>query len=388
MIFHLNWFLDGISSTVIAVICFHIFYTWYRRKYPSKAGEIIGLNGVLFLIYSILTFAWSFEILKPIESDFILIGGFFNIINAALFTIIIYNFVRDKNLLYILFLFILTALAIPPNISTFFLTISLISYAIIAIVSFDLFLLKKKSMKRAGIYSLIYSVTSILFLIFIFKGFSLFEVMWFIPNTIYAIVFLFFLFDIEHLGTEQQEISTKVRKEIGLLLFFKFMIFIISISIFMLLSTVVVHELGHSLAAQYYGCEKTKAVIYDVSDSPRTEMICEGYYNDKIITLAGIILPMIVGLIFILAGSSFTTNLSYLIFGFSLIISSKDLVSLNASTSWSFLINTIGILILLYGIIKLSENYVKQRGGLSEEEPPMEIEEENIVKKIDTKNEI
>lgn len=366
MVFHWIWFLNGVSLAAIAVISFYGFLVWYTNKHISTAGKIIGINGLLFLVYSFLNFIWGVGVISPIENDFILLGGLFNIIKAALFVIIVYNFISDKNLLYVLFLFLLTVLAMPSNISMFFSMISFVSYAIIAIASFDLFVLSDKLLRKAGIFSLFYSLISIFLLITVNKGPS--KVIWFVPDIILFIVFLLFVLDIENWGSKQKkEQKQKKRKIIYPFLFMKFIIFMFFITIFALLSTIALHEMGHALAGQYYGCERSRAVIYDISELPHTEMICTGYYNDTIITLTGIFLPIIIGIVFLLTGSSFTTNFSYLIFGFSLIIPSLDLESLNVSQSSIFLVILSGFVILLWGIVKLSTSYVKQKGRLFED---------------------
>ena len=375
MVFHWVWFLNGVSLAAIAVISFYGFLVWYTNKHISAAGKIIGINGLLFLIYSFLNFIWGVGVINPIESDFILLGGLFNIMKAALFVIIVYNFISDKNLLYVLFLFLLTALAMPSNINMFFCIISFVSYAVIAIASFDLFLLSDKLLRKAGIFSLFYSLISIFLLITVSMSPS--KIISFIPNTILFIVFLLFVLDIENWGSKQKkEQKQKKRKIIYPFLFMKFIIFMSFVTIFALLSTIALHEMGHALAGQYYGCERSRAVIYDLSDLPHTEMICTGYYNDTIITLAGVFLPIIIGIIFLLTGSSFTANLSYLIFGFSLIIPSLDLESLNVSQSSIFLVILLGFVILLYGIVKLSVSYVKQKGGLFEDRKILKVFDE------------
>ena len=366
MVFHWVWFLNGISLAAIAVICFYGFLLWYINRHRSTAGKIIGVSGILFLIYSFLNLIWGIGIISPIETDFMLLGGLFNIISAALFVVIVYNFISDKNLVYVLFLFLLTALAMPSNINMFFCIISFVSYAIMAIASFDLFLLSDKLLRKAGIFSLFYSLISIFLLITVSMGSS--EIISFLPNIILFIVFLLFVEDIENWGPKQKKkLRPKKRQIIYPFLFIKFIIFIFFVTVFALFSTIVMHEMGHFIAGQYYGCERNRAVIYDISELPHTEMICTGYYNDTIITLAGIFLPIIIALIFFLTNTGFTTDLSYLIFGFSLIIPSIDLESLNVSQSSIFLVILSGFVILIYGIVRLSTGYVKQKGGLFED---------------------
>ena len=142
--------------------------------------------------------------------------------------------------------------------------------------------------------------------------------------------------------------------------FAKFFIFIISITAFMLLSTVALHEFGHAMIAQYYNCEHTRAVIYDVVLSPHTAVQCSSY-NDVLFTLGGLMATFIIGLIFLLTGSQFTTRLSYLIFGFALLISYGDLTDLRVSKNTIAAAIFLSLIIIIISIIRLSSFYLKQQ---------------------------
>jgi hypothetical protein len=369
MIINWIWFLNGLSLAALSVICFYGFLVWYLKKHTSIIGNLIGISGIVFFFYSLINIIWSFGTINPYKSDFIFIGGVFNVAIASLVLVIIYNLVRDKNLLYLLFLFLFNVFAMPSNINMFFSILSFVSFSIIAIASFDLFRLSKKPMSQAGMFSLLFSLSSILILI-IFKN-NLSAITWFIPNILLFIVFFLLVEDIEKWGSKQK-MPKKQRREVSYpFLFAKFVVFISLITMFAILSTVVLHEVGHALAGQYYGCERNKAVIYDISDLPHTEMLCRGYHNETIITLSGIFLPIIIALIFLLTGTAFTKNLSYMIFGFSMVIPSLDLKSIGFSDSRIFIIIISGFAVILYSVVKTSVDYVKNRGGLFNDEKKM-----------------
>ncbi|MDD5086539.1 MAG: hypothetical protein PHV16_02190, partial [Candidatus Nanoarchaeia archaeon] len=239
--------MNGVILAAVSVICFYGFLVWYTKKSLSVVGKIIFISGISFLVYSLVNFIWAFGAISPYESDFIFIGGLFNVITASLLLVIIYNFVDDKNLLYLLFLFILTVFAMPSNINMFFSILSFISCSIIAIASFDLFLISEKLMRKIGMFLILFSFLSILILI-IFKN-NLSAIIWFLPNIVLFIVFFLFVKNIEAWGSNQNtEKISKKKKASYPLLFIKFVVFVSLITILSLLSTIVIHELGHFLA--------------------------------------------------------------------------------------------------------------------------------------------
>ncbi len=377
MVFHLIWFLNGISLVAISFLSFYCFFVWSKNQQLAKIKKTIGVTGLCYIVYSSLVLLWSLEVINPIGSDFPLIVGIFNVFKAILFVILIYYMIRNKNLLYFLFLFLLTTLAILFSINTFFLVVSLASYAIMSIASFDLFLLPNRYLKRVGILSLTYSTLSIFLLIFVFFEKNILNIWWFVPNILLFLILVLFILAVKHSEIDQYRgYPPKIRKAILSLLFLKFIIFLSSVTLFILLSTIAIHEMGHSLTAQYYGCERSKAVIYDITGSAHTEMVCSGYYNDDIITIAGTLFPIAVGLIFFLTGGAFTTNIAYLIFGFALILPSKDLEVLGVSESITYLLVACGFVIMVYGVLKLSINYMKQKGGLFAEDRVSEASRE------------
>ena len=75
--------------------------------------------------------------------------------------------------------------------------------------------------------------------------------------------------------------------------------------------------------------------------------------------LGGILAPFVIGLIFLLTGGKFTTRLSYLIFGFSLLISYGDLRDFGISKNLIASIIFLSLLIIIIAIEKLSVYYLK-----------------------------
>jgi hypothetical protein len=259
-----------------------------------------------------------------------------------------------------------------------------VSYLLIMIVFLELVFFSNLYLKKAGFAGLFYTIISIIFLILISLDFQLLNLLWFVPNILMFFVLYLIYLDVKNLGILEKKKVLKKKKIVFLNLvnvFAKFFIFIISITGFILLSTLALHEFGHAMVAQYYGCEHTKAVIYDIIDYPHTEIRCSSYYNDTLLTLGGLLATLTIGLIFLLAGGAFTTRLSYLIFGFSLLISYGDLTDLGISKNIIATIIFLSLIIIIIAIVKLSSFHLKQQ-EIFKEGKQQEIFKEGIKKGI------
>ncbi len=361
MAFNFIYFLNGLSTLGVAILSFYVFFLWLKNRNICGIGKLIGVNGLVFLLPSFLNLAWAFNLILPHRNDFILIDGCFSIIKSTILLLIVYLLVNNKHLLYFLFLFFLSSVAVLYSANVFFLFVSTISYLVVLIVSMDLVLFSNYYLKRAGYFGILYSFTSLIPLGFVLFGGEPSVMVWFIPNMALFFMLLSFYFDVKNCGvTVRMKRCSRYRIFLPLL-FFKFFIFIMSMSSFIFLSTIAIHELGHSLAAQYYGCQKSKSIIYDLSDRPHTEMVCEGYYNDTVISLAGIILTLVVSFVFLFTGGEFTTIVSYIIFGFSLLIGYGDLIGLGVSVSIVFTIMFVALIFLIAGVVRLSTYYIRHQ---------------------------
>jgi hypothetical protein len=129
---------------------------------------------------------------------------------------------------------------------------------------------------------------------------------------------------------------------------------------FIFLSTVSIHEVGHVFIAKYYGCEDTKAIIYDWGNYPHAEIKCRNSYNDTIITLGGILSTFIVIIIFLLSGNEFILRIASLILGFSFLVSYDDLVVFGISDNIITVIMLFSYIIILVSIVRLSTYYLSQ----------------------------
>jgi len=355
--------LNGLSYAFVAVILFYSFFHFcFREKNIQKVGNIFGVNGIFFLIFALLHFSWAFNYLEPIEIDFIFMNFILTTITSMLLLYSAYKITSNKNLVYIFMLFITSIFAINLAIGQFYIFSMIIAYIVMLIVYFEFTFRSNYFLKKSGIYGVVGVVISSFYLLLLFFGYDYSNLAWYIPNLFIGFSFYLIYLDLKNMGI----IGTPpVKKEASMvdvsLTYFKFIIFIVSIGAFALLSTVSFHELGHALTAQYYGCEHTKAVIYDILGNPHTEIECSLEFNDVILTLAGLLSTLAVSGIFFLTGGNFTSKLSYLLLGFSFFISYGDLIELGVSKNLAFASMFFSIIILIIAIVKISKYYLGQQ---------------------------
>ena len=356
--------LNGLSYLVVSLIAFYIYYSFCKNEeIACKVGNILGVNGIFYLLMSILNFFWVFKLLEPNNKDFILVNTFLTVVSSILILYSIYKITGNRNLVYLLVLFITTVFAINFSINAFFLATLAVSFLLMTIVFLELIFFSNFYLRRAGYIGLFYTAISIMLSVFTFFGKEVHKLFWFIPNSLIFFVFLLIYLDIINLGIIKKE-KYEEKKKFLILRYFgvfsKFLIFIISISGFILVSSIAVHELGHALVAQYYGCGQFKAVIYDII-APHTEIKCDSYYSNITLTLAGVLATLVIGLIFTLTGTQFTKGLSYLMFGFGLLISYGDLTDLGVSKNIVALVLLLSLVVIILAIIKISAHYLKQQ---------------------------
>ena len=199
---------------------------------------------------------------------------------------------------------------------------------------------------------MLYCVVSFILIFFLNDKRDLLSIVFLIPN-----VFLFgtFYYFSKYLVMEEVDFYKKP-KRYEIPLYAKFMVGLRLLSIvfmtfiFIMVSVVSFHELGHALAGKHFGCRISKAVLYDGVNLPHTEVVCADDSNNILIGSAGLFIPLILGLVFLLLGERSTLGVSYLIIGFSFYLSSKDLQDILPSNAIAMVISLIGVMFLILGI--------------------------------------
>jgi hypothetical protein len=143
------------------------------------------------------------------------------------------------------------------------------------------------------------------------------------------------------------------------ILIIKFLLFMVSVSIFVALGTMTIHEMGHVIVSRVYGCT-TSQIIFNFGELPYTEVGCIENTNMTFILLAGLISTSIISIVMFFSGRYITRYISGIIFSIGLLASTIDLYFLNQNIIIITIINIIAYLLLVLSIIKISMLYFKE----------------------------
>ena len=360
--------INGMSYLAVSILAFYAFLYFYNKgRAQQRIGSIIGVNGIFYLIFSFLLMSWLFGLLNPIEEDFLIMTFALTSASSVLLLYLVYKITSNRNLIYLFILYLVTVFSIILSLSSFFLFSMLASYLLMVIVFLDVIFYSNYHLKRAGVFGLVYVLFCTLFLALDFFNFDYVSLPWFIPGIFMFLVLYFIFKDVKELKI-LKDIKPKSRKNFILgsaEVYIKFMIFIVSISSFIFISTISVHELGHVMVAKFYECEHTKAVIYGIMGAAHTEIQCSSYYNNTLLTLSGLFSTLAISLIFFLTGGGFTKRLSFLILGFSLLIMYGDLRDLHMSSNIIVAVIFLSLIIVTLSVLYISRHYLKNQHFLS-----------------------
>ncbi len=129
-------------------------------------------------------------------------------------------------------------------------------------------------------------------------------------------------------------------------------------------STLVLHELGHYLTAEYAGCKNIKLVLIDSEIGTYTEMACPGEQPEHFAVVGAFLFVLPFSLTFLLLKSLPEKNLFWLSLGFNLTIIVMDIPEIVALRLLSF---GAGLLLFAIGEVLLIDNlflYVERVEGL------------------------
>ncbi|GEM_PF-6636609 len=359
-------FLETIGFFAAAMAFAYLYFRLSKQGFKGHVPELAGVNSVIYSIQALLSLMWATGAVTYSPSDFLLFRAIFSVIQAAIALFIVYSMTESKSIIFLLLLFLASSIPLRTDITLFFAMMALTSYILILIVIGDIMIFHPQKgnakLRLAAIFGAFYAFSSISsFVLFFFLGIALSAFLFPLQNLALAASLFFFITGFEHTGSKAKQ--AVARKNVSLpLLFARYSVFVIGICAFIFLSTISIHELGHTLAAQMSGCQ-AKTIIYANAENPHTEFICLGNYSNELITVAGILLPIIVAVLFMLTKEPLIIKMAYLIMGFNLFISFRDLKELYVSESAIFLIISLSVITILFAIIRLSVYYLYQQAS-------------------------
>jgi hypothetical protein len=350
--------LNGMANIALAALCgFMVLFFLERGKGVRTISSLLGACGVGYFLLGFLQLVWFSGKLPESEKDFIFMFLVTTTITSMVFVFVSYKLSRNRNLVFLFLLFLVSILA-ADLAREFFVPIALGISLLLLLISFSEFLFfRNRFLRRAGLMGMSSTLIMIAFSL-LMVNFDANSIPWFITTMLlFSAVFLLFK-DMQKEGPieehpQQHHVATHAAS-----ILLKFLIFITSLSAFIFLSVVSLHEFGHAIVGQYYGCEQYKAVIYDVSHQPRTEFSCDDPYNNFFLSIAGFAITILLGLLFLMVGDAFTYRLSTLILGYALLISYGDFLDLGLSPGLALVLTLLSVIVIIFSVIRLSSYYL------------------------------
>ncbi|MFA5857118.1 MAG: hypothetical protein WC867_07175 [Candidatus Pacearchaeota archaeon] len=342
-----------INSIVTLIIFFILLKGYFIDKAKKHIQRVVNVLFGISLIYFILflySSLWYFEILEYSLEDFLLINTLMNVIQTLLLFRIVYLLNQNKNLFYLLFFYVIGLLSVFSSIINFYNIFLIISYlltlALLLVLGASIGIVKKSSN-----YGIAYSCISLILLLFSM----------YFPNLIFLfsifsnILFLLFIYNFIKILDKCPVVyhDSRYKKKHYIFIFLRYLTFVITITNLVFIGTLAVHEFGHFSVAKLYGCEYSK-IIYE-SDMPYTETFCKMDSKNNLL-FGGIFLPFLIGFILFIVGGLVIRDISLLIIGFNLIVSTKDFIELGLTENIILISIIAGVLFLITGIVMLAKS--------------------------------
>lgn len=338
----------GILGTLLCAYLLGHFFRHYLHEKIGRISRTVALFGLVYGGLALFSFLWGFSLLPFSLMEFFAVFAVFAVLQTLLFFRLVFLFSRSRHLFYygVLYLCLLPLLFVSLHYASFF--VSLLSY-LLSLLLFSSFLSQRPSFHLLGYLGIGYSALSIAFLLAVF--FSSFSASLFL---VFSSLFLLVLFSLLLSDLSEKAPSRRSSSPSSspyFLTFVQYFVFVLTITNFVFIGTIAIHEFGHYALSQYYGCEHAR-VIFD-SNFPRTEVLCSQDEFAPFITWAGILLPLGVAALLFFVGGVFMREIAFLVVGFNLLASHHDLLSLGVSEGLSLAVVFLGAISFFSGIVGL-----------------------------------
>jgi len=344
--------LNSLISLTLFLFIITKFLKNHKQTQYKKIFDLFLIMGFLYLAFSIISFAWSFELLKYTSSDFSILYSLIVFIQTFLLFSIIRLIRKNNKIFYFFFVYlsVFSSTLIHTSISSIILICSFLITLILFIRLFSISHFEKIS--KLGI---LYSSLSLMIQIAFLFNKDFYILLGFVSNIFFGVFIIYLINQIERFPLFWFDINLKDKKSYYLLDFLRYFIFIIILTNFIFIGTITVHEVGHLLTSRTFGCDFGK-IVYE-QGFPHTEILCEDSFNSftKVI-LGGIFLPLAIAILLYFAGGTFIKEVALLIIGFNFLISYQDVLDMGFSKSLAIFLSIIGIILILVAIGLLAKS--------------------------------
>ena len=332
-----------------------INFVKHQDDQKERIARLFAFIGLVYLLFSISSILWAFEILDYSEFDFLFLYSVSLIFQSLMLFRIVYLFSKNKRLFYFLGFCLITLLYLIVVFHNVIVFSFLFSFFFSLFRSLE-FIFIWGNYRNVGYFGILYSGISLILHFFLFYDSGSLYFFSLASNFLF-LVFLFVFF--KDLEKYKIRIFPKLRKERSYFLsLLGHLIFIITLTNFIFIGTIGIHEFGHYGVSKFYDCEYRKIVYED--DLFHTEVLCEEGANSIWVVLGGILFPLLIAILLFLIGGTFMQEIAILIVGFNLISISKDFLDLGISNNFILGVVFLGALAIIYGIFLLAKSRTEE----------------------------
>ena len=352
-----NFFLILNLIISIALVIFFAYRAYIYSKRGIKEKFLISFSylGVVFLFLSILFFMWVFGFLEYSSHDVLVIYSFVFFAINIIFFAVFYWLLKNKSLIYLFIFYIIGSLSSFFLVADFIFLSSVLSFLVFLIFNIQ-FYLEFRVHKRITFLGIALSCANILIYFLIFLGLIDSVLVVLISNSLFFIYSFYFFEDLWNHSSKSAH-TNRFHLRHYIISFVKSFIFIILFSNLILISTLGIHELGHVVGAYFFDCTY-KTILFEAGKYPYTEVLCSNSHYNSFILASGAVLPIIVSILLLLVDGTFSIGTFFLISGFDLIVSYKDLIDLNLSQNLVISNVILGCIFVLGGVYYLIKSQV------------------------------
>jgi len=348
--------VNGLSQLAVGIISIMLALKMRKEK-GCLLERPFYLLAMSFFMIAVLNILWASGMISVSGIDNTLVLPFFHLaVLAVWFYIGIVMSGHDHTLLLIpVFIMSINAMLLFRDLAVIS---DVITGLMIIGVFFYIGFVNRKLVRRISLAGMVYGFALIATaLLASLTGSPHLYSFWFVPNAV--MFFLLFSMMWEVKACVPGKVSdADARHHIPLVIeVFKLGLFVVGLSIFLMLGTLGVHELGHSLAAKAFGCEHETSFGIGYA---KTHVVCESDTGSTLITLAGFIMTVIVALLLFFMGHEFSQRLSLMILAFSMMMAVDDFSKLGMPDSIFIIIIFASAVLIGYGLVQIVKNYEKE----------------------------
>lgn len=346
--------LNLIITLLIFIFCLKNIF--YKQKEKKQIFISLVVIGIFYLIIAIFSLLWFFEIFIYTKTDYLIIYTILIFVETIFLLRIFYMITEYKKIYFLILFYLITMVSLFFSNFFYFFLISSFLVILLIFIMFSFWYTHYRNISLLGIIYSVFSLISLLLVLFNIGNLYIYSI---ISNLIFLyIIYLMVNFFKKFKFFKREHYDFK--SESKLFLYFRYFIFIITITNLVFISTIAIHEFGHFVASKYYGCEGTKIIYED--NMPYTETLCKDSENRIIFLLAGILFPIMLGIFLFIIGGIIIRDISVLIIGFNLIASYRDFIELGLTDNVILMLSMFGILLLFLGIILLARSRIEEYG--------------------------